>query len=121
VLVREDESRAPDVATEPVPRSETKFDAKKDLAQLYSPKNRQFERIFVPRLNFLAIDGAGDPDGPEFAEAMAAVYSIAYPIKFDSKKRLGQDYVVPPVERCGGLTTCPASPPDSGPPGNGPS
>lgn len=67
------------VPTPPEPRDDTKFDAKRDLAQFYSPKNQEFERVVVPRLSFLAIDGDGDPDGPDFAEAITALYSIAYP------------------------------------------
>lgn len=75
-----------------------KFDVKKALSALYAPKNREFERIVVPPLRYLAIDGQGDPDGPEFATAMTALYSVAYPLKFMSKKELGRDYVVPPSE-----------------------
>lgn len=75
-----------------------KYDVKEALSDLYVPKNRQFERILVPAMRYLAIDGQGDPDGPEFATAITALYGVAYPLKFVSKKELGRDYVVPPSE-----------------------
>jgi hypothetical protein len=44
------------------------------------------------------IDGEGDPNTPVFAEATEALYPLAYTIKFASKRELGRDYVVPPLE-----------------------
>jgi len=46
---------------------------------------------------YLTIAGAGDPDGPEFAEKLGALYAMAYTIKM-GKKRLGQDYKVAGLE-----------------------
>ena len=45
------------------------------------------------------IDGHGDPNtASEYADAIGALYSVAYKIKFISKQELGRDYVVPPLE-----------------------
>jgi hypothetical protein len=37
-----------------------KLDFKKELAELYNPKNRDWELIEVPAMNFLMVDGKGD-------------------------------------------------------------
>src|SRR5699024_3681320 len=40
----------------------------------------------------------GDPNtAPEYAEALATLYPVAYQLKFASKTELGRDYVVPPL------------------------
>ena len=45
------------------------------------------------------IDGHGDPNtSTAFAEAVEALYPVAYPLKFASRRELGRDYVVPPLE-----------------------
>jgi hypothetical protein len=45
------------------------------------------------------IDGSGDPNtSPEYVAALEALYPIAYKLKFASKRDLGRDYVVPPLE-----------------------
>lgn len=45
------------------------------------------------------VDGHGDPNtAQEYADALAALYPVAYKLKFASKQELGQDYVVPPLE-----------------------
>ncbi len=45
------------------------------------------------------IDGHGDPNtSPMFAVAVAALYPVAYKLKFASKKALGRDYTVMPLE-----------------------
>lgn len=79
---------------EPVP----KWDAKQDLRSLYAPKNRQFELVNVPEHTYLSVDGVGDPDGEAFQRAIRSVYPVAYGVKFMSKRTLGRDYVVPPLE-----------------------
>jgi hypothetical protein len=50
-------------------------------------------------MQYLMIDGHGDPNTAlAYAEALEALYAVAYKIKFLSKKELGKDYVVPPLE-----------------------
>ncbi|MGJ7441610.1 GyrI-like domain-containing protein [Aquipuribacter sp. MA13-6] len=54
--------------------------------------------VDVPDLRYLMVDGAGDPNTPAFADAVEALYPVAYALKFASKQQLGRDYVVPPLE-----------------------
>ena len=76
-----------------------KLDFKKALAPLYAPKNTDWELIEVPAMNFLMVDGKGDPNtATDYSDAVAALYGVAYAVKFMSKKRLGKDYGVAPLE-----------------------
>ncbi|WP_308291566.1 GyrI-like domain-containing protein [Microbacterium sp. G2-8] len=75
-----------------------KIDVKKDLATYHARRGR-FDVVTVPCLRYLAIDGQGDPNtSSEYAAALSALYPIAYATKFASKRELGLDYVVPPLE-----------------------
>ncbi len=75
-----------------------KIDFKKTLKELYSPKNSDWQLINVPPMQYLMIDGAGNPNtSPVYAGAIEALYSLAYPLKFMSKSA-GKDYVIPPLE-----------------------
>ena len=48
---------------------------------------------------YLMIDGVGDPNtSPAFADAIESLYPVAFTLKFASKRELGRDYVVPPLE-----------------------
>lgn len=77
----------------------TKIDFTKEYKQLYQPSAREFELVEVPRLTYLMVDGHGDPNtAPAYAQAVEALYGLAYRIKFISKAELGRDYVVPPLE-----------------------
>jgi hypothetical protein len=50
-------------------------------------------------MNYLAIDGAGDPNSSAvYAAAVEALYTVAYSIKMHSQKELGRDFVVAPLE-----------------------
>jgi hypothetical protein len=77
-----------------------KIDLKKDLKHLYSPSSKAVSVAEVPPMNFLMIDGTGDPNtAPEYAEAVEALYALAYALKFKVKKSKGQvDYAVMPLE-----------------------
>jgi hypothetical protein len=76
-----------------------KVDLKKTLKHLYRPSAKEFAVVEVPPMQYLMIDGRGDPNtAPAYAEAIEALYAVAYKIKFLSKKELGRDYVVPPLE-----------------------
>ncbi len=45
------------------------------------------------------VDGKGDPNtAQDYSDAVAALYGVAYTIKFMSRKRLARDYGVPPLE-----------------------
>jgi hypothetical protein len=72
------------------------IDFKKTEKELYQPKTTP-SVIDVPEMLFIAIDGKGDPNtGAEYAEAVQALYGVAYTIKMGNKAVL--EYVVPPLE-----------------------
>lgn len=75
-----------------------KTDLKKTLKHLYNPP-RKFTLVEVPDMQFLMVDGHGDPNtAQEYQDAVEALYAVAYKVKFASKRTLDQDYVVPPLE-----------------------
>ena len=75
-----------------------KIDLKKTLPG-YRAKRGAFSTVDVPPMNYLMIDGHGDPNtSPEFTSAVASLYPLAYTLKFLSKRELERDYVVPPLE-----------------------
>jgi hypothetical protein len=75
-----------------------KIDLKKELKAFYNPTAKDVTLIDVPRMNFIMIDGQGAPESPQFAQSIAALYPIAYGIKFDKKRTDGIDYGVMPLE-----------------------
>ena len=77
-----------------------KLDLKKELKHLYQPPAGRVVLIDVPTMNFLMVDGEGDPNqAPSFQEAMDALYGVSFGIKFTIKKQeLGPDYTVMTVE-----------------------
>lgn len=77
----------------------TRIDFKKDLARLYRPSAREAALVEVPAMNFLMVDGAGDPNRERsYREAVEALFSVSYAIKFKVKKTLAIDYGVLPLE-----------------------
>jgi hypothetical protein len=78
---------------------EEKLDLLKELKTLYSPAVGKPRVVDVPAMNFLMIDGHGDPNtSQEYADAISALYSLAYTIKFAVKKDQGVDFKVMPPE-----------------------
>ncbi len=76
-----------------------KIDFKKELQHLYNPPSRDFSVVEAPEMQFLMVDGHGDPNTePAYQEAVEALYGVAYKLKFMSKLRLEKDYTVPPLE-----------------------
>jgi len=77
-----------------------KIDYKKELKHLYKPSAKNVEIVNVSEMNFLMIDGHGDPNNSiEYKEAIEALYGLAYAIKFIIKKgKIGIDYGVMPLE-----------------------
>jgi hypothetical protein len=74
------------------------IDFKKTI-DTYRAKQREFRIVDVPDLQYVMIDGHGDPNtSPEFTRAIEALYPIACALKFHSKRELGRDFVVMPVE-----------------------
>jgi hypothetical protein len=75
-----------------------KIDLKKELKNLYNPSAKEIVTVDVPDMNFLLIDGEGSPSAPEYAQAMEALFGVAYTLKFMIKKQKGVDYGVLPLE-----------------------
>jgi hypothetical protein len=76
-----------------------KYDVKRDRRELYGASARDFEIVEVPPMTYLAVDGHGDPNtATEYAEAVEALFGVAYTLKFRSKRELGRDFVVAPLE-----------------------
>lgn len=83
-----------------------KFDFKKEFKDLYMPKDKP-QIIEVPAMNFICVNGAGDPNGSTYKEAVGILYAVTFTIKM-SKMSGAQptgyfEYVVPPLE---GLWWC---------------
>jgi len=78
----------------------TKIDVKKELKEYYDSPTKEFKIVDVPEMNFLMIDGAGDPNtAREYTEAIQALYAISYTLKFMIKRgELSIDYSVMPLE-----------------------
>ncbi len=79
-----------------------KIDVKKSLDS-YQARVGEFRIVEIPDLRYLMIDGHGDPNtAPAYTQALQALYPSRYKLKFASKRELGRDYVVPPLEGCVG-------------------
>ena len=77
-----------------------KLDLKKDLKHLYNPPSKQVVAVDVPCMNFLMLDGSGDPNtAPAYQQAVEALYGVAFTLKFMIKKSdAAIDYPVMPLE-----------------------
>ena len=73
-----------------------KIDLKKELKSIYSAREKP-EIIDVPEGLFLTYSGRGAPGGKMYIEALNALYSTAYTLKFDQKK-MGRDFTVMALE-----------------------
>lgn len=76
-----------------------KIDYRKELRHLFGGKPGQIVTVDVPPMNFLMIDGHGDPNtSPEYAGAIQTLYPLAYTIKFMCKQQQLEDFPVMPLE-----------------------
>jgi len=75
---------------------ETEF--KKRMKELYLPSDKGFILVDVPEMQFVMMDGEGNPDGEAGASVVRWLFSTIYPIKLIAKKRMGKDFVEPPLE-----------------------
>ena len=79
------------------------YDYKKEQKELYNPKINP-SIIVVPKMNFLAVRGKGNPNEPngEYSKALEILYGIEYTLKMsyksDYKIEGFFEYVVPPLE-----------------------
>ncbi len=79
------------------------YDFKKEQKELYQPKTTP-SIVNVPKMNFLAIRGQGDPneENGEYQQAIKMLYPVAYTLRMsykrDYKIKGFFQYVVPPLE-----------------------
>ena len=79
------------------------FDFKKEYKEFYMPKNKP-EIVTVPKANYIAVRGKGNPneiDGA-YQKAISILYAVAYTLKMSYKTEHKIEgffeYVVPPLE-----------------------
>ncbi len=75
-----------------------KVDLKKEFKNIYNPSAKEISVVDVPAMNFLLVDGEGAPTSPQYSEAIEALFTVAYTLKFMVKKEKGVDYGVMPLE-----------------------
>jgi hypothetical protein len=77
-----------------------KIDLKKDFKFLYQASAKEVALVEVPSMNYLMVDGEGDPNTvPAYADAVEVLFMVSYAIKFMLKKSaLAIDYGVMPLE-----------------------
>ena len=77
-----------------------KIDLKKELKHLYGATAKTIAVIDVPAMNFLMIDGEGDPNtSDDYRGAVEALFTVSYTAKFMIKKGPAAiDYGVMPLE-----------------------
>jgi hypothetical protein len=76
-----------------------RLDFKRELKSLYAPSRKVVEDVIVPPMNFLMIDGEGDPNtSTAYRDAVEALFSVSYKVKFGIKRQGGVDYAVMPLE-----------------------
>lgn len=74
------------------------LDPKKTL-DAYRAKRGEFRILEVPPMQYLMVDGAGDPNSAQaYQDAVSALFPVAYTLKFASREQLGIDTVVMPLE-----------------------
>jgi hypothetical protein len=76
------------------------LDLKKELKHLYHPPAGKVTEVTVPPLNYLMLDGSGDPNHSEhYRQVVETLYGLAYALKFMSKQNEPFiDYTVMPLE-----------------------
>ena len=79
------------------------FDFKKEYKEFYMPKNKP-EIVTVPKANYIAVRGKGNPneiDGA-YQQAISILYAVSYTLKMSYKTEHKIEgffeYVVPPLE-----------------------
>ena len=79
------------------------FDLKKEYKEFYMSKSVP-EIVTVPKANFIAVRGMGDPnqEGGAYQSAVSILYAVAYTLKMsyktDDRIEGFFEYVVPPLE-----------------------
>lgn len=79
------------------------FDFKKEYKEFYMPRNKP-EIVTVPKANYIAVRGQGNPneEGGAYQRAIGILYAVAYTLKMSHRTEHRIDgfyeYVVPPLE-----------------------
>ena len=79
------------------------FDFKKEYKEFYMPKNKP-QIVNVPKANYIAVRGSGDPNEEDgaYKQAIGVLYAVAYTLKMSYKTDHRIEgffvYVVPPLE-----------------------
>ena len=79
------------------------FDFKKEYKEFYLPPAKPVI-VIVPKANYIAVRGKGDPndEGGAYQQAIGILYAVAYSLKMsyktDHRIKGFYDYVVPPLE-----------------------
>jgi hypothetical protein len=75
-------------------------DWKKDMKDLYFPPTGKVVEVQVPALDYLVVEGHGDPKSNQgFQVAVEALYSMSYMLKFMVKRKApAKDFKVGPLE-----------------------
>ncbi len=77
----------------------SRVDYKKEFKQFYTAKVGKPVVVDIPKMNFIMIDGKGDPNSSQdYIDAIHILYPVAYIIKFISKLKYGNDFGVMPLE-----------------------
>lgn len=77
---------------------DAKVDLKKEIAT-YAARPGSFQVVDVEPQHYLMVDGSGDPNSSaRYRDAVSTLFGVAYALKFLSKRELGRDYVVMPLE-----------------------
>ncbi|MBU1153970.1 GyrI-like domain-containing protein [bacterium] len=77
-----------------------KIDFKKKLKHLYQPSAKEVILVDVPTMNYLMVDGEGDPNKSQvYSDVIEVLFAVSYAVKFMVKKgALAIDYGVMPLE-----------------------
>jgi hypothetical protein len=77
-----------------------KLDLRQQLKHLYQPPAKEVTQVDVPALNYLMLDGSGDPNTSQaYRDGVQVLFNLSYTLKFMVKKGvLAIDYSVLPLE-----------------------
>ena len=65
-----------------------KIDLKKENKEIYNPSAKEVSFVDIPGMNFLMIDGEGDPNtSQEYQDAIEALFPVSFKVKFLSGER----------------------------------
>ncbi|HEU5162150.1 MAG TPA: hypothetical protein VFV54_03295, partial [Thermoanaerobaculia bacterium] len=77
----------------------TAVDYRREFRHLYSGSEKKVEIVHAPKMNFIAIDGVGDPSGSRALLAASDVlYRVALELRLAVSRAEVMDFVVMPLE-----------------------